>query len=135
MKCPPLSVQDKTHFCAGGRIPSDFITPRTHTLSEVPSVGDSFVYDARILTSLAASAPFIARDGLTATAASRKRGGCRAPLLLGSQNANENGISENRRPLIGGIIYLTMIFNWEDMTLLVDYIGHSILFAFRFTLS
>lgn len=31
---PPLSVQDKTHFCVGFS-PSDFIT-REHTLPEIP---------------------------------------------------------------------------------------------------
>lgn len=40
---PPLSVQDKTHFRAGGRTPSDFIT-REHTLPEVP-LWHSFVYE------------------------------------------------------------------------------------------
>lgn len=30
MKCPPLSVQDKTHFCAGGRIARTTLLPRGH---------------------------------------------------------------------------------------------------------
>jgi len=98
------------------------------------------VYDARTLTSLAASEPFTARDGLTATAASRERDGRRTPLLLGFRNTGVNDISENRRPLIGGMaimLYLMMIFNWEDRTLLVDYMYgafNSLLFPLYFIL-
>lgn len=98
------------------------------------------MYDARTLTSLAASEPFTARDGLTVTAASRERGDRRTPLL--DFEIRVNDISEDRRPLIGGdgdylSLYLMMIFNWEDRNLLIDYMYgtfNSLLSPLYFTL-
>lgn len=67
-------------------VPRATLLPREHTRYLKSQVWDSFVYDARTLTSLAASEPFTARDGLTATAASRERDGRGTPLLLGFRN-------------------------------------------------
>lgn len=70
---PPLSVQDKTHFRAGGRVPRATLLPANTRFLKSHCGTLVRVRDARTLTSLPASGPFTARDGLTTAAASRER--------------------------------------------------------------